>query len=884
MLTNTRPYLAAAKQKLVHGYEQLKRQHELGAGGHEVCRAMATLWDETICGNFRQGIMELIPEAGEQDHFLRSVTLLALGGLGRQDVAPYSDVDLMLLYIPGVEDKVEKVAGRLVQDCYDIGLKLALSTRTVRDACTLAFTDATILTSLSEMRLLLGSPSLLEKFHDRFLRLLRKKTQWSLDFVEKARKAEQAQYGETIYLLSPNVKRSRGGLREIHLVRWLGFIRYGETSLHRLRQITALSRFDFKNLIDAREFLLRLRNELHFHNGRAVDTLERGEQLRIADAWHYPAGLEILPVQEFMRQYFRHSTAARYSSFQFINDARGQFEHRSFFDTWVGRREQQHFLVTPRCVAVVKESIDLVKNDIEQVLRLMEISNRNKRYIEQNTWRSIRKAMLKQTQIVLTSDAKKYFMRILENPNRLANLLRRLHEMNVLEKIIPAFRHARWLLQFNQYHKYTVDEHTLIAVERIAEFQEDATPVGQAYREVQRKDLLHLATLLHDVGKGYTGDHSEVGAELAEQTADRLGLNSEDTETVTFLVRHHLLMSTLAFRRDITDRQVIQQFANEVGTPMMLRMLFTLTCADMAAVAPGGFNEWRRSLITELYFRTDAWFADQQHPEQSRERIDQIRATLINLAPEELQSWMATSVSRIAKENFRGQSPENLATNLVEVARLQPGQVSAYARELGEPGLIELTLGKHQQRVSGAFYRLVGAFVRLGLSIFAARIELLPNQLAWYSFVLNDRDFAGRASEDRFEQIRQTAVQVVGQPVDELVRPRKIWGAKEQQAEFSWQRAKVILDNETAEHSNVVDVFSDDHPLLLYTISKSLYQMGLDIRFAKIAAHLDQVVVVFYITDEAGVKISDPQRLDDIKRTLLESIRSLDSPAGGGTA
>lgn len=876
-----RPYLAEAKQRLLQGYQQLKRQHELGAGGREICNAMSNLWDGLICDNFRAALTEVLPDPNGQGRLARSCSLLALGGLGRQDVAPHSDVDLMLLYIPGVEGEIEQVASRLVQDCYDIGLKLALATRTVRDATTLAFTDPTILTSLTEMRLLAGSSSLLEKFRERFLRAVRKKTQWSLDFVEKARKQEQAQFGESVYLLSPNIKRSRGGLREIHTVRWMGFIRFGETSLNRLCEIKALSRFDFKNLFEAREFLLRLRNELHFHNGRAVDLLDRNEQLRIADAWHYPAGLEILPVQEFMRQYFRHSTAARYSSFQFINDVRGQFEHRSFFDTWVGRREEEHFLVTPRCVAVVKESLDLVKNDIEQVLRLMEISNRSKRFIEQNTWRTIRKAMLKQTQLVLSADAKKYFMRILDNPNRLANLLRRLHEMNVLEKIIPAFRHARWLLQFNQYHKYTVDEHTLIAVEKIADFQEDTTPVGQAYREVQRKDLLHLAVLLHDVGKGYTGDHSEVGAELAEQTADRLGLSSADTETVTFLVRQHLLMSTLAFRRDITDPQVIQQFASEVGSPNTLRMLFTLTCADMAAVAPGGFNEWRRSLVTELYFRTDSWFADQNQPQQKLERMEQFRSSLINLAPDDLQSWMATSVGRIARENLRGQTPENLAKNLVEVARLQPGQVAVHTRQLNDAGLIEVTLGKQQQRVSGAFYRLIGTFVRLGLGILAARIELLPNQLAWYSFVLNDRDFTGPVAESRFQQIRESAAQVVQQPVDELVRPRKVWGAKEPATEFSWQHAKVILDNETAEHANVVDVFSDDHPLLIYTVAKSLYQLNLDIRFAKIAAHLDQVVVVFYVTDAAGVKIDDPLRLDEIKRTLLESIRLLDAGEPG---
>jgi len=875
--SSIRPHIIEAKQRLNVGYELLHQQHQAGAGGLEICRSMTRLWDETICANYRLAVEEIFPDEKSRDAFYGGSALVALGGFGRQDVAPFSDVDLMLLYIPGVVPKIEKVAGRLVQDGFDVGLKLSLATRTLREACTQAFADPTILTSFTETRLLLGSSSLVEKFHERFLRLVRRKTHWSMDIVEKSRKKEQDHFGESVYLLSPNIKSSRGGLREIHLVRWLGFMRYGETSLQRLRDIKALSKVDFRQLFQAREFLLRLRNELHFHAGRAVDTLDRTEQLRIAEQWKYPSGLELLPVQELMRDYFRHSTEARYSSFQFVNDVRGKFDRRTILDTLVGRRQDEHFIVTTRYVAVVPESKDFVKNDLEQVLRLMEISNRSKKWIEQSTWRSIRNAMLKQTQLKLNAAAKTYFMKMLVNPSRLANLLRRLHEMNVLEKIIPAFRHARWLLQFNQYHKYTVDEHTLIAVEMLADFQEDPSLVGKAYRQVERKDLLHLAAILHDLGKGYTGDHSEVGAELAEQTADRLGLSDAESETICFLVRHHLLMSTLAFRRDITDPQVIEKFAIEVGSIEMLRMLFTLTCADMAAVSPGSFNEWRRSLVTELYLRTDAFLGDGAQGNEFVERLSQARLSLVQRTPEKWKKWMAASVMKIAAGNFRELDSATMVDHLLQVAELSPGEVFVHVRPVKNPKALEVTIGKLQQRVSGVFYRLVGAFIRNGLEVLSGRIELLPNDRVWYSFLLHDRDFSGLALEGRCIEIDSTVREVLSQPTDDLTQPRRTWDAQKKADEFYSEQTRVIIDNETADHATVIDVFAYDKPGLLYTLAKKLYQLELDIRFAKIASHMDQVVDVFYIADSEGMKIFDSVKLEFIRTTLLDALKNLES-------
>jgi len=867
-----------AKERLKEGYESLKSLHYNGAGGLEICKKMASQWSRIVKDLFRASVSEFHPTNDQANEFLNHVALVALGGFGRQSVAPFSDVDLMLLYIPGLSPHVQEVESTFVKSGFDSGMKLSLATRTIRQACTIALNDPTALTTFTEARLLVGSKSLFDKFQDRFRRQSRRRMDRSLAMIQKARRKEQSRFGESVYLLSPNVKCSRGGLREIHVFRWIGYIRFGEVRLEKLRELGGLSEIDYEQLTDAREFLLRLRNEMHFHAGRANDSLDSGEQWRIAESWCYPDGQELMPVQQLMKDYFRHSTEARYSSFQFLNDARRRFENAAFFQANQDPKVEPNspFVIMPRYIAFADKALETCKGDLNQVLRLMERSNREEKWIEQGTWRAIRSTMLQRNRIRMSPETFRYFMKILSNPNRLANILRRLHEMGVLVKIVPVFRHAMWLLQFNQYHKYTVDEHTLIAVEFLAGFQDEEGFIGKVYRLVKRKDLLHLAMLLHDVGKGYTGDHSEVGAELSAQTAHRFGLNETETETICFLVRCHLLMSTLAFRRDVTDPSVIARFGEEVGSVEMLRMLYTLTCADIMAVAPGSLTDWRSSLLKELFLRTEAFLGDDPGGNEYVEKLSRTRAAIVQLAPENKKKWIQSTVNRLSARNFRESSPQKSLNELLRVAELQDGDLYVSARAMKKTGVLELCIGKHQQAVSGVFYRTVGFFDRNGLGVVSARVTLLRGKLIWFSFLLDDYHF-NPVTKDRIHQIETEVQKLLLHPTDDLKSPPRVWKFDQEEKPLPKEKTRVVIDNHTDDEHTIVDVFAYDQTGLLYTISNELYRMELDIQFAKRGTHLDQVVDVFYVTDKDGDKILDDTRLQRIKNQLTRSIEKLES-------
>ena len=312
----------AARERLAQGYRRLKLRHADGATGASVCTATTALRDEVIRDLYWQALQDL-GAAGPAGLDSR-VALVAHGGYGRGDVAPFSDVDLLLLH-DGVENTaVAKLAERLVHGVFDAGLLLGHSVCTLTQACELALQDPPLCTSLGESRLVAGSGALLAAFRARFRRQISRRWKPLLAAVDQARAEERMRYGETVFLLEPNLKRSRGGLRDIQLVRWVGFLRYGQADPGRLAQTGGLSAADAAALAAASEFLLRLRNELHFHADKAADVLDRAEQLRIADQQGYPPQSGMLPVEQFMRDYFRHTSQVSHISTQFVAKARSR--------------------------------------------------------------------------------------------------------------------------------------------------------------------------------------------------------------------------------------------------------------------------------------------------------------------------------------------------------------------------------------------------------------------------------------------------------------------------------------------------------------------------------------------------------------------------------
>ncbi len=867
-LPRLRPAVHAARARLAEGREKLKLQHQSGSPGIQVCARMTDVVDGVLRELFDDALATLGDDRVAT--LADEAALIAHGGYGRRDVAPYSDVDLMLLCTGRVQSRMAPLARRLTQHVFDAGLQLGFSLRTPAQACSLAWRDATVFCSLSDARWLGGSEELFARFAARFRRGALRRTSSLLGQIEHARRQERRQFGETVYLLEPNVKRSRGGLRDIQLLRWTGMARYGLANPEHLYRAGFLLQEDHRKLRRAREFLLRLRNELHFHAGKTYDVLDRGEQVRIAGSFGYAASAALLPVEHFMRDYFEHTSNVRYIAANFLADAQNRKGLLAYLAPLVSHQVEGDFRVGPRHIGATRRGMKKVCGDLAEVLRLMDLANRYDKRIDHATWQAIRQAMTDGAVPELSREARQRFLSLMSQPGALGDELRRLHQLRVLEKLVPPMAHSRCLMQFNEYHKYTVDEHSIRAVERATDFLSDSSLVGEIYRGIKQKGVLHLALLMHDMGKGYTDDHSEMGLRLAAESAEHLGLGPRDTETLSFLVHKHLLMSHLALWRNIDDEAVAVQLAVEVGSPEMLQMLFVLTCADLAAVGPGVLNQWKRKLISDLYQRTMQQVAGEAAPDAD-ERLRRTRQELRGrIADDHHADWWDKQIAALPASLLDGEGDRVLA-DLERLKNLPRREAEAWGRYDPVRHTVEYTVGTYEDIAPGIFHRLTGCLSSKGLQILSAEIHTLADSLVLDRFHVNDPDYSGEPPAHRLTDVSQALVAALKDGSGKSPVFRRTWQPRSP-APAGKLPTRVRIDNSTSDRFTIIDVFAHDRLGLLYAITRSLFELGLSVGSAKIGTRVDQVVDVFYVTDQAGRKIEDEERLVQIRDRLLQAI------------
>lgn len=906
MPTLTPPVLLVpqARSLLTQRREEIKSWHSEGRPPREICGDLLALFEQVVLGLFDSALARICDPTLEAE-FRGNSALVAHGGLGRGDVAPFSDLDVMLLIEPSAAKAAEPVAARFVQDVFDVRMQIGHSVRTVREACTLAAGDASIFTSLIEARLLEGSEALFQRFQQRFRQMAAKRKRGLLTSVEQARGAERAQFGETVYLLEPNIKRSRGGLRDWQLVRWIGYLTHGESDLAALCQAGAISSDDLAALNEAHVYLLKLRNQLHFDLGRPHDVLDRGEQLRLAQLWGFAGHEGVLPVEEFMRDYFRHTRAVSQIANWLVTGARPTSRIGQFLEPLVSHNVEGDFRVGPRSIAATSRGLVKITADLAEILRLADFANQYDTRIAHATCEAIRAAAARLPD-ELSPAAAERFLSLLSQPARLGELLRLLHEIGVLEKIIPAFHHAWCLLQFNEYHKFTVDEHCIHAVEQATAFLSDAGPLGEAYRGLPKKWLLHLALLIHDLGKGFAEDHSEVGARIAVETALRLRLAAGDAETLRFLVHKHLLLSHLAFRRDADDAAILG-FAREVCSVEMLSMLYVLTAADFAAVGPGVLNDWKRDVLTSIYRRTRRRLsggdvAGEQEVERRREEVLGILrdnpmeprpsasgsepplpqgrgSDALSAASQEANSWFRDQVQALSPAYLEEYDPADIAADLQALRLLPLGGVATTGRYLEERGAVEYVVSTYEDVAPGVFHRLTGALTSKGLEILGAEINTLAHGLIVDRFTVHDGDFRGPPPDFRVREVEAALKRALLEPSDQPPRFREVWRTRsgKRPADLLPQPTRVSCDNSLSPRHTVIDVFANDRPGLLYTITRNIFELGLSVWVAKIGTYYDQVVDVFYVTDDGGRKLPSDGRLDDVRQRLLQAIAAFET-------
>jgi [protein-PII] uridylyltransferase len=864
-----RPELLAVREQLTLDRDRIREQHDRGLPSVQVCGRLTSSVDTAIQRLHDAALADMPPSEAEavREHS----ALVAHGGYGRRHLAPFSDVDLMLLH-DGKIDAVAALARRLTQDVFDVGLQLGQSVRTPADAVQLARNDPLVGTSLVESRLVLGSSELFEKYRASLNSMLkRRRTASTLAFID-ARRQERLKFGETVFVLEPNVKKSRGGLRDVHLFRWLWFLKTEEADPDRLHMLGHLSKFDHRRLTSSTNFLLRVRNEMHFAAGSARDTLVRPEQVRLAERFGIRGYEGLLPVEEFMRDYFRHTNHIWFLAQRISDLARPTPTMARVLGPVLGRNIDEDYRIGLQEISATQLGRTKLKNRTDEVLRLVDLARYNDRRIAQETWYHVYRSA-PELPDSLDDAAARRFLQMMDVPGKLGDLLRRLHELGVLEKVIPGFSHARYLLQFNQYHKFTVDEHSIRAVDEACRFADRTDRLGEVYRAFPRKWLLHLALLLHDLGKGFERDHSVVGAELAAESATRLGMSPADSETLVMLVRRHLEMSHLAFRRDTSDEETIARFAESLGTPEHVTLMYLLTSADLAAVGPGVLNDWKVEVLSDIHARALRTFQPESAPAANNRRILRSEALRLLKADERTSRWFAAQFDLLPEAFLARYTPGQVVELLERLKALEANRGDTWGQYIADSKTVEFTAGIAGGVGRGIFSSMAGTLSSFGMQILAAETIVLDGDLLLLRYVTEDTEHkTDPTPRERVDRIAAAMVASIDSP--EPPKFRRIWGQDQVDASVAFMQLpnEVRIDATLPGDSTIVEVFTVDRLGLLYDLARTIHELGLVIRFAKIGTSLDRVVDVFYVTERDGTKPTDPGRLEEVATRLRQVI------------
>jgi [protein-PII] uridylyltransferase len=545
----------------------IREAHTNRASGKEVVSALTAVADEAIRRLYTEAVARsriVSPAWNGED-----LVLVALGGYGRQELAPHSDIDIMFLYRADDSEIARDAAATILRGLWDLGYRIGHSQRTIRDCVTIGRSDLTVKTSLMEARFLVGSRSLYREFHKRYQEeVVYKNVPAYIAGKTEGRFLEYERYGSTLYLLEPDIKMGKGGLRDLHLLKWVAMARYRTSSLADLHQRALLSQKDFQILMEAQEFLWKIRNELHFHAGRCYDVLSFDEQIRLAKVFQFEDQQKRLAVESFMQRYYQHTTGLHHVATRFLNRARPRSVWQSIDDRFFSKVVERDFLMRRDAISVLPTAQAEVLSRPERLLRLFYLSQQHGVRISDELLELVHEQVESMpAESFQSKEVGRLFLAILGGPGRVAETLTAMHQVELLGKILPVFSAVRGLMQFNEYHKYTIDEHCIRAVQEAEAMASQKSYLEGIYREIHRKDILHLGLLLHDLGKGEPGDHSLIGKRIAVETADRLGLNEHERGLLALLVERHLLMSHLAFRRDLTDQKVLLLFAKALFSP-----------------------------------------------------------------------------------------------------------------------------------------------------------------------------------------------------------------------------------------------------------------------------------------------------------------------------
>jgi [protein-PII] uridylyltransferase len=859
------------RDTLATGLGSLKVMHDGGASGLASVQAHARLMDGILQTLFRLAS----GDASGEGLTPSPVVLVALGGYGRGELHPSSDIDLMVIHDGELTAYVRRLTQEILYTLWDLGLQVGHSLRSLADCVAIARTDFPSRTSMQEARYLAGS----RRLFNRFRRVLAENV-YRRDFARflETTLAERDQryrkHGASPYIGEPNIKESAGGLRDIHTAMWLGATKFGARTLQELCEKGVISAREQRQADEALTFLWRVRNELHFLAGHRNDVLARDLQPQIARRFGYEDGPTMLGVERFMRDHYLHARAIHRVSRRLIARCQEALSRRAT----AARRHRQEAMADG--LVFIEGRLYLADLDtrtfVEDPSRLMKVFWHLHRLgceLSSDLERAVEDSLdLVGDGFRASPAVRDLFLDICRNWGRVAPTLREMHELGLLGRYLPEFGALTCLVQYDAYHKFSADQHSLLGVENLEALapgqSAESEGAAQVFTRIERPDLLMLGMLLHDIGKALGHGHVAKGIPLVQQLTRRLALPAEDAATLEFLVAHHLTMSHIAQRRDIHDPKTVDDLAATVRNPQWLGKLYLLTYADMKAVGPGVMTPWQAAILWDLYSLTLARLTGGKRDEPNRTLLtDRVHAAVRD---EVSRQAVMGHLAMMSDRYLGGTGVERIAEHLRLVQQLDSSPVVTevfHHPDLGTSDLVVVT-----RDLPGLFAVLAGTLAANALNIISAQIHTRADGVAIDTF---------QASDPLGEAVTSAAHwgRTLGDLRAVLSGDRRVEDllAERQQKAFREARPpeappKIAIDNQLSDASTVVEVKSPDRLGLLYLITRTLSASGLDIANARIATEIDQAFDTFYVTDRAGRKITDEAAMLRVREALEDAL------------
>jgi [protein-PII] uridylyltransferase len=883
--------LALIKSAFLDARTRVKSSVESGAlSGLAAARALSALQDATIQVIYDFATKHFYYAQNPTD--AERIAVIATGGYGRGELAPGSDIDLLFVrpfkQTPWGESVIEFILYML----WDLGLKVGHATRSLGECVRLSKQDSTIRTAILEARYLWGDEKLYEELRRKFWSEVA--TGSGQDFVE-AKLAERGErhrrQGESRYLVEPNIKEGKGGLRDLQTLYWIGKYLYHVDDAAALVQHNVFTKDEYKTFQKAEAFLWDVRVRLHYLVGRAEERLSFDVQPELAKAMHFTDDNPRRAVEAFMKTYFLVAKDVGDLTRIFCAALEDQNKKRrpslaSMLPGFLKPRtgSEDFFVENGRLNA--RGSI--FRSDPINMIRIFHIADAKRVDVHPDALRTITRSLDAITDDVRRDpEANRLFLEILSSRNNPERALRLMNEAGVFGRFVPEFGRVVGLMQFNMYHHYTVDEHLIRAVGYVAsidrgEHKSEHPLSTDIIKRIKQREALYVAMLLHDIAKGLPGDHSEVGAAIANSLCPRLGLKPEDTAAVMWLVKNHLVMSDAAQKRDISDPKTVKDFVGQVQTPEMLRLLLVLTVADIAAVGPGVWNGWKGQLLRELYYEAESVMSGGDATPARAARVQHAKAAL--------EPRMADLPAE-ARERALTRHYDSYWLAFDENAHVRHARLMAEADAKGE--LFSLAAESNDFRSvteivlytpdhAGLFSQLAGAVSISGGTIVDAKAFTTSDGFALDVFSVQDAEGGTFGDAARVERLRQS----IERTLRGEVYPRRAIAQRPARRRTTAFRVtpRINFDNDASASATVVEVEGLDRPGLLYEVTDALFQSGLSISSAMVSTYGERAVDVFYVRDGFGHKVRHAERLKAVHAKLLKALEpgALEAVAAAG--